>query len=552
MERPENRSPAKKAGAAALQAGLGLVLLCEVGLASALLSVHYWLPDYRFDRLRVPSPEALGVMLLLLLLAVFPVKRRPAAWVVAAAGALLAGLCLYSFSEAIVRHLYERSFEPAMDLPYLSAVPYMLFGQSPLSAPVVFWPLIAVIVLAVAAGFWLLSRLAIATVRAMPWPAAGAGAVVLCVGLWGLAAGYSEPLVDEMAAHAWPAGTAGTASPAEAPKAGAAAEVRAATGGGGSFTRLGRGNVLLFVVESYGYTAFSRPELFAGIEPLLRDFQDRLGKKGYSMYSTFLSAPVIGGWSWLADATLLTGRRIDKQEDYDALIQSGVPSLPRIFREAGYHTLLAAPGTVHGEDQAAGTFYRFEDSLLGPEFGYHGPMFSFVFVTDQFAVNYVHRHLLATRPDRPQFILYTLVSSHGPFNRIPPYVENWSELGDGSIYEKLNMLSFDNDWIAGRQYDEGYTAAISYVLTVLFEYLLQFIDDDCLVVIVGDHPPKFPVTRRGVPLSVPLHVLSRDAELLGPLSGMGYTAGLVPDQQPPQPGTETFFSTFLDLAGYKK
>jgi hypothetical protein len=89
------------------------------------------------------------------------------------------------------------------------------------------------------------------------------------------------------------------------------------------------------------------------------------------------------------------------------------------------------------------------------------------------------------------------------------------------------------------------------VLTVLLEYLLRFIDDDALVVIVGDHQPKFPITLRGAPFSVPLHVLSRDAELLRPLSVKDYTPGLIPNQAPPHPGTETFFPTFLELVGYK-
>ncbi len=87
---------------------------------------------------------------------------------------------------------------------------------------------------------------------------------------------------------------------------------------------------------------------------------------------------------------------------------------------------------------------------------------------------------------------------------------------------------------------------------MLFEYLLQFVDDHTLVVIVGDHQPKFPITLRDAPFSVPLHILSHDAELLRPLSRKGYSSGLIPDQDPPHPGTETFFSDFLELAGYQR
>ena len=43
------------------------------------------------------------------------------------------------------------------------------------------------------------------------------------------------------------------------------------------------------------------------------------------------------------------------------------------------------------------------------------------------------------------------------------------------LYEEREIQTFDNDWYTGNEYEEGYSAAIRYVLTVLFEYLLQFI-----------------------------------------------------------------------------
>jgi hypothetical protein len=545
-----------------LQAGLGLGLLVEFLLLSFFLSLHRWLPERGFEQALRPSPEALVGFALLLILGLLPVGNRPIlarAWRVAAAAIPLAALSVYSFAEGVVRHFYQRSFEPGVDLAYLSVVPYMLFGESLLSKAAVYWPLITAALLMAVIAYGLFGELVVGTVRSLPWPTGGAIVVVLIAVLWGLTIGYSEPLVDEVAAQLRRpiagleqqpqqevSAPQGGSEPATTLTAGMRSEEEPRR-----FARLGRRNVLMFVVESYGYTAFSRPELFSRLEPLLRDYQARLEQEGYAMYSSFSNGPVIGGWSWFADATLLTGRRIQKQAEYDSLLESDAQSLPRIFNEAGYHSLLAAPGTVHGEDKKGEHFYRFDESILGWDFGYKGPMFSFVYVTDQFAVNYVHREVLAAHPERPHFVLYTLVSSHGPFNRIPPYVEDWSELQDGSLYEEREILTFDNNWFSGEQYDEGYTAAVRYVLTVLFEYILRFIDNDTLVVIVGDHQPKFPITLRGAPFSVPLHVLSRDEELLSPLSAKDYTHGLIPNQAPPHPGTETFFPTFLELVGYK-
>jgi arylsulfatase A-like enzyme len=295
---------------------------------------------------------------------------------------------------------------------------------------------------------------------------------------------------------------------------------------------------LLFIIESYGYTAYSKPELFNRLEPFFLEREVSLRKNGYHIFSHFIGSPVIGGWSWLADATLLTGIRIDSQQKYKALLQSNAPSLPKLFQEAGYNTLLAAPGTVHGSWEEVRLFYGFDEDMLGSDYVYNGPGFSFVPITDQ---------RLKKDEITACFVEYILVSSHGPFNRIPPYIENWEELGDGSIYNDLPMQYFDNDWYTGREYDEGYEAAIRYVLKVITEYLVQFIDDETLVVIVGDHQPKFPITERGSPLSVPVHVISRDRSLIELLVGHGYVESLIPSQSPPHPGMETFYQTFMDV-----
>jgi hypothetical protein len=72
----------------------------------------------------------------------------------------------------------------------------------------------------------------------------------------------------------------------------------------------------------------SKPELFNRLEPFFLEREVSLRKNGYHIFSHFIGSPVIGGWSWLADATLLTGIRIDSQQKYKALLQSNAPSLP--------------------------------------------------------------------------------------------------------------------------------------------------------------------------------------------------------------------------------
>jgi hypothetical protein len=44
---------------------------------------------------------------------------------------------------------------------------------------------------------------------------------------------------------------------------------------------------------------------------------------------------------------------------------------------------------------------------------------------------------------------------------------------------------------------------------------------------------------------VPIHVLSRDPELVAPFLADGYVSGLDPTQAPPHLGMETFLGRFL-------
>jgi len=305
-------------------------------------------------------------------------------------------------------------------------------------------------------------------------------------------------------------------------------------------------DVMLFIIESYGYTAFAKQDHWAILQPSFEAFQKRLQESGYRTVSTFLRSPVIGGYSWYADSTLLTGRRISSEQQYRELLQSDTPTLVGLLKTMNYRTVLAAPGTLRPWPEGE-AFYRFDHTMYNVDFDYQGPDFSFVPVPDQFTLYQVHNRFIRTGGDSPFFIEYLLVSSHAPFNRIPPYVEDWSSLGDGSIYHELPIRTFENTWFQGKEYTEGYTEAVRYVLGVVTSYIAEFVDNDTLVIITGDHQPKYPVTERGQPLSVPVHALCRDGAFLEPLLNHGYNEGLVPMQPPPHQGLEQFYSHFTAL-----
>lgn len=302
-------------------------------------------------------------------------------------------------------------------------------------------------------------------------------------------------------------------------------------------------NVYLFIVESYGYTVFSNSEHFDLIDEDFALFDADLTASGFSIYSNYLNSPVFGGNSWLSEATLATGLWIDDQDTFELLLQSDVKTLMQFFNEAGYETISVMPATIAPWPE--GDFYGFTKKYYNQDFEYHGPVFGWAPMSDQYVLNFIQRREVETTTN-PLFIQYVLISSHYPYNTIPQYLDDWSVIGDGSIYhERELVLSFSNNPFNETSLSEGFMMLIQYVLQVIKGYILTFIEDDSLVIIIGDHQPWSGISGKNQPWSVPIHVISRDNELLAPFRNRGYTAGVVPRQPPPHSGMETFFNHFL-------
>jgi len=303
-------------------------------------------------------------------------------------------------------------------------------------------------------------------------------------------------------------------------------------------------DVYLFIVESYGYTLYSEPEHFDLIQPELREFQDRLAQAGFRIASTFLDSPAFGGNSWLADSTLATGVRIDNEAAYELLHDSDVKPIAQFFNEIGYRTVVAMPATTYA--WAEGEFYRFEQKYYYKDFDYEGPNLKWAPMTDQYVLDFIHRNEVQGA-SRPLFIQYVLISSHYPFNMIPRYFEDWSRIGAGSIYHREDSVDVlpikAGNQTAGA---EGYVAAMTYELKLIREYLGNFVEGEALIIVVGDHQPFSGITGKNKPWSVPLHVISRREDFLTPFLDRGYSEGLIPNQNLPHAGLETFLPTLLE------
>jgi len=310
-----------------------------------------------------------------------------------------------------------------------------------------------------------------------------------------------------------------------------------------SLDKLHGANVLIFFVESYGHTVFADPRHFSLFSPVIEGFEQSLQTHGFSAVSHFLESPTYGGTSWLAHGTFASGVRLDSQLLYNVLVTSRVPTIAHYFGQAGYTTVSVMPGTTWPWPE--GDFFGYQKKYYAWNFDYKGPRYGWSPMPDQYVLDYIHRHEIQGLKE-PFFIEYVLVTSHAPFHRQPPYLENWSQIADGSIYHHQRIITFPNTWPDLTNATEAYMTSINYDFRVLEAYIEQYIEGDGLVVILGDHQPNGHITGDSSVWSVPIHVISRNQEFLKPFAARGYTFGLIPTQPPPHPGMESFLFNLLE------
>ena len=309
-----------------------------------------------------------------------------------------------------------------------------------------------------------------------------------------------------------------------------------------SLDRLKGNNVLLIFVESYGSTVTHRPHQLAQIKPLWNEMEQTLEATGYHVCSDFINSPTYSGRSWLAHSTIATGIRVTDQNLHQKVLASSLQPISTVFRNAGYRTVRAAPGTMRKFPE--GEFYQFEQKYYAWHFNYRGPILGWGHTPDQFILDFVHRAEIE-KATKPLFIQYELVTSHMPFAVQPEYIEDWSTIGDGSIYNTLEAVTFPVDMASLDRAEPAYMRVILYDLRVLKDYLAKFLKDDTLVIALGDHQPIPEVTGGDESWSAPIHYFSRDADLIAPFAKRGCTPGMHPKRSEPHPPMESFYLNFI-------
>lgn len=301
-------------------------------------------------------------------------------------------------------------------------------------------------------------------------------------------------------------------------------------------------DVLLFIVESYGRTVFSRPRYRPAMEATMDSFTEILDRHGFKAVSSYLVSPTYGGSSWLAHDTLESGLRVANDLEDTTLLRSSLPPMASYFRRSGYRTVSVMPGSRF--PFPLGAYFDYEQAYYARHFDYRGPTFGWAPMPDQFVLDWVRRREFTGRR-RPLFVRYVLISTHAAFNIQPPFIPDWDLIGDGRIYKERPPVNYPIYWPDLSNAGDAYLRSLDYEFMTLGDFLARYVTTDALIIILGDHQPNLQLTAAGEPWSVPVHVISRNSRLLKPFRKRGYTPGLIPDQPPPHAGMETFLQGFL-------
>ena len=309
-----------------------------------------------------------------------------------------------------------------------------------------------------------------------------------------------------------------------------------------SLDKLAGADVYIVFIESYGHAIFDNQNQFQLIMPVLSQYENELANQGFAVRSGFYKSPAFGGSSWLAHGTIASGVNLSDQLVYDLLITSQATTIAPLFAQAGYRTISVMPANDLPWPQ--GKFFGYQKHYYAQDFEYRGPRFGWSPMSDQYVLETIYRKEIRSRR-QPLFIEFVLISSHAPFHHQPPYLMDWSQIGDGSIYHQKESVTFPVVWPDLTNAIEAYVTAVIYEMTVIKYFIERYIDDDTLIIIMGDHQPNVQITGPDSSWSVPVHVISRNEKFVAPFEDTGFTPGLIPQQPPPHPGMQTFLPHFL-------
>ena len=298
------------------------------------------------------------------------------------------------------------------------------------------------------------------------------------------------------------------------------------------FSRLRSKDVFIIFAESYGRVLLDNAPFAEPFRTTLTQAEQALSVDGLQVRSAFLSSPTVGGLSWLAHATALSGAWIDSETRYESLIISQRLTLNRLFQQAGWRSVAAMPAITMAWPE--GQYFGYDHVYNAHNFGYQGLPYNWVTMPDQYVLSALQAKE-RERVDRPPLLAeIALISSHAPWTPIASLVP-WDAVGDGQIFnaQAQSGPSPETVWQDIATIRSHYRQSIEYMIQTVVSYAQRYADEDLLILIMGDHPPAPLVSGDADSKQVPVHLITRDPALINAIDHWQWQSGLLPDEDAP-------------------
>jgi len=306
-------------------------------------------------------------------------------------------------------------------------------------------------------------------------------------------------------------------------------------------------DIYFIFVESYGSVLYKRPDYLLSYTALLEELDATLAKAGWHTTSALSKSTTWGGGSWMAYTSTLLGLRIDNHPQYLAMLDTvqveSFPSLGRTLANLGYHHVWLSAMAENLGERTWAKYLRLngaDELIRNRDLGYVGPQYGWgPSPPDQFVLNYTQEQL-AQRVDQPLFLFTITQNSHYPWTPQPELVEDWRMHNQ----PQPPVAEIDPDSIEHSEKRQNYMRAIENQLRILTDFMLRHGDENSLFVLIGDHQPP-QVSRRADGWETPVHIVSRDADLIAAFAEYGFGPGL--EVQPVEPTLrhEGIYSLFM-------
>ncbi len=511
--------------------------LLALALVNTLLSMRNWwptpavLPDLRL------SPEAVGLWLVLLFIVAW--RGRVSRGLLALLTALTLLAVLGRYFMVTVPALFGRPVNLYWDGQQIPTFLWVSAREYP------WWVSVGAVALtlAVLGGLAALLHWALRTIaqRAAPyalharwtWLPTGAatiGVVMHLASLWPSFTWHwvSDPVTPIYARQALLLGTAlsGQATRVLPPSPALDAAMQAPQPALAALR--GRDFNLIFL-ESYGAMVYDDPRVAPPLAAARARFGRELDASGRLVASAFVKAATFAGASELSHLSLLSGIDLTDPLRHDLLLTTDRPTLARLFSAAGYESFGVYPALSW--DWAERRFYGFDRFVDGRDLDYRGPALGYWKIPDQVSFAKLHAlHPVDGQP--PRFLFFPTITSHLPFGPVPPYQPDWARaISDDPFGADMSrtLLTTYVDWLDMRP---NYIGMFEYTYRWLGGWMQRPEPRETVWLLVGDHQPASSVSGEGASWDVPVHVITRDPELLARFVAQGFTPGLEPRRTP--------------------